>query len=44
MAWKTIDFSWISVLVGFSGFFWFPYHLFFKKANKEKKINKPIKY
>ena len=41
--WKSIGFGWISVLVGFSGFFRFPYLIYFlsKKANKEKK-NKEI--
>ena len=36
--WKSIGFGWISVLVGFSGFFRFPYLIYFlsKKANKEK--------
>ena len=27
--------------IGFGGFFWFPYHLFSKKANKEKKLTNP---
>ena len=42
--WKSIGFGWISVLVGFSGFFQFPYLFYFlsKKANKEKKIKKLI--